>query len=157
MNAADLIEACKRRGVALTIEGDRLRVLATDGRPLPVALLEELRHHKPAIMAELRRRQPAHNLAVMMELPDGRRFWLAPDGMRFDAGGLPVLRRSVMDALAAAGKATKEELRRLIDTAHELGGDLRMEPSSQGAAPLPIPEKRDSGEMSTPVSGEARP
>jgi len=147
-----LIAACKRLGVALSIEGDKLRVRAPNG--MPRDLLEDLRKHKPEIMAELRKRHPAHNMAVMMVLPDGRQYWLAPDGMEFDAGGLPVLRRSVLDALVAAGKATKEELRHLIDAAHELGGgDVRMEPQAQGAASLPETEKARSGEMSAPVSG----
>jgi len=89
----------------------------------------------------------AFPLACLLQLPDGRQFWLAPDGMKFDAGGIPILRRSIMDKLTASGADVKSEIMRLIDALHEMGGELRLEPEKAGARPLPIPETCDSGEI----------
>jgi hypothetical protein len=68
----------------------------------------------------------ACGFACLMQLPDGRKFWLAPDGMQFDAGCIPILRRSIMDKLTASGADIKIEVRKLIDTLHEFGGELCM-------------------------------
>jgi len=63
---------------------------------------------------------------MLLKTPDGKKFWLAPDGFHFNHGGTPILRQSIMEALNAAGGDVAGEIRRLIDVAHEMGGELSM-------------------------------
>ena len=51
MNTADVLQRVRDLGGRLEARGDRLHVEAAD--PLPELLVEELRQHKPAIMAAL--------------------------------------------------------------------------------------------------------
>jgi len=92
------------------------------------------------------------NFAALMQLPDGRQFWLAPDGMEFDAGGLPIVRRSVTAKLIESGADTKAEIVKLIGSAaHGGSGDeLSMQPDqmiSDHAEALPDTGKARGGGM----------
>jgi len=60
--------------------------------------------------------------AYLLRLPDGRPFWLAPDDMRFDTRGYPVIRRSLMDQLMLDG-ADHETIRQVVMMIIELRGD----------------------------------
>lgn len=92
-------------------------------QPAPCDQLPKVPKALPASMSPARE---ACGFACLMQLPDGRKFWLAPDGMQFDAGCIPILRRSIMDKLTASGADIKIEVRKLIDTLHEFGGELCM-------------------------------
>ena len=75
------------------------------------------------------------NLACLLALPDGRQFWLAPDGMKFSSGGIPIIRRSIMDKIVSTDADVKTEIMHLLDALYELGGELRMSPEVDGAIP----------------------
>ncbi len=149
------IERMEQAGFRLMIKDGRL--LVHPAGKLTPEQRAWLKAHKAEIIAELQRRRPGNGFAVLMELPDGFRYWLAPDGMEFDTGGLPVIRRSVLDKLEACGADVRAELRALFAGLRELGGELSVLPENAGSEPLPAPEKRASGEMSAPVSREVRP
>jgi len=120
MNATQFISEARGHGIKLAVKGDGLDIDAPKDALTP-DVMAFMKGHKAEIIEALRL-----PLAALLELPDGRRFWLAPDGMTFDAGGIPILRRSVMDKLVATNADVKTEIMALIDAAHELGGDLRM-------------------------------
>jgi len=101
----DLIRRAEAAGATLTPNGNKLRV--TPSRPIPAALVEELRSHKEAIVAELTRpprldpestpleaevtpeeaahltseELDAHHLRLTLDTPEGR-MHLAPRGDR---------------------------------------------------------------------------
>jgi len=83
----------------------------------------------------------ASTLACLLQLPDGRQFWLAPDGMKFDSRGIPIIRRSIMDELVSSGADVKAEIMRLIDGLHVLGGEVSISQT------LPETEKAHSGDL----------
>jgi len=145
---SDVVAKMKAAGFKLTVEAGRLVV--SPASRLTTEQRAWIRAHRDEIVAELQRQRAAASLAVLLTLPDGFRFWLAPDDLEFETGGIPVLRRSVMDKLETAGEATAEQLRAVITSMRELGGELKVPP------PVAL-EKRDSGEMSAPIAGEARP
>ena len=123
MSVTSFIEKATARGVRLTVQGGQLSYTAPTG-VVTQAVLDYMRQHKAEIIDALT--PPPPPLAVLLRMPDGRRFWLAPDGFQFDHGGLPILRRSVMDKLVAAGADVATEVKHLIDVASELGGELSM-------------------------------
>jgi len=51
MNAADIIHEVTRHGCNIAVVDDRLKLSAP--RPLPDDLMDEIRHHKPEVIAEL--------------------------------------------------------------------------------------------------------
>ncbi len=123
---SDVVARMKAAGFRLTVEAGRLVVE-------PASKLTEeqrawIRAHRDELMVLVRQREAAANLAVLLTLPDGFRFWLAPDGLEFETGGVPVLRRSVMDKLREAGGDTVEQLRAIITSMRELGGELSVAP-----------------------------
>jgi len=51
MNAADIIHEVTRHGCNITVQDDTLKLTAP--RPLPDALMDEIRQHKPEVIEEL--------------------------------------------------------------------------------------------------------
>jgi len=147
MNTQTFLKKALQHGIRLAADGDKLDVDAPKDALTP-DVMEYMRRHKPEIVEALTTPPgEAFPFACLMELPDGRQFWLAPDGMKFDAGGIPILRRSIMDKLTASGAAVKSEIMRLIDALHEMGGEVRLVPERAGARPLSDTQKAVSGEM----------
>jgi len=62
--------------------------------------------------------------AILTRLPDGRRFWIAPDGAEFDPGGLLVVRTNYLEAWHRRGR-DPDELRQTVDAALLVGGEVR--------------------------------
>jgi hypothetical protein len=112
-------------------DGSRLRVRAD--RPLPDVLIGELRAKKQELLKVCQSSEtapgPYTRLAVLMRSPDGSRYWIAPDGAEFEAGGYPVLRRSVLLAWKLRG-SDPEELRQMHRILMTMGGDATEADSS---------------------------
>ena len=152
MNCAEFIQKAERRGIKLSVADDNLAYDAPEGA-MTDDVLSYVRQRKPEIIEELSKQMPASKLAVLMSLPDGFRFWLAPDDMEFDAGDIPILRRSVMDELAASGADVKTELHSIIQSMRELGGELRVTGNSEGVQVLPDTQKCVTGDCARPLHG----
>ena len=126
--------------------------------------LEWFKRYENLVVEEIQRQQQEnHRFAVLMSLPDGFQFWLAPDGMKFDAGDVPILRRSVMDKLQAEsdGSITKQQLESVIQSLKTLGGDLSVVPPAPSNSVPNQPQNTggtgDSGENQEKTSTYAVP
>lgn len=112
---------------------------------------EWFERYENLVVEEIQRQQQENRrFAVLMSLPDGFRFWLAPDGMDFDHGDIPVLRRSVMDKLQAEadGSITKQQLEIVIQSLKTLGGDLSvLPPAPSDSVPDQPQNSGDSGDI----------
>jgi len=128
MSARSFIEKATVRGIKLTVTNGQISYTAPEGAVTP-KVVTYLREHKAEIISELTQRPP---LAVLLELPNGWRFWLAPDGFTFNAGGIPILRRSIMDQLTTSGADVGEEVKHMVGVLHQLGGEMRV-----NSSPLP--------------------
>jgi len=146
MNVPDFLTECATRDILITVDGTDLIVRPED---ISIKTVEYLKIHKAQIIQHLNKR--AANLACLMQLPDKRQFWVAPDGMDFDDRGIPIIRHSVLDKLKESGSDIRTEVMRLIDGLFLLGGELRIEPETGGATPLPDTQKSRSGQMATPL------
>ncbi len=123
MNAPEFLTEAAQRGISISLDGGSLSVKPEN---IPARTVNYIRKHKPEIIKELSRKMPASNLAVLLSLPDGFRFWLAPDGMDFDAGDIPILRRSVMDKMRCSPDEVKKQLHTMITALREFGGELKV-------------------------------
>jgi len=75
MNAADIIHEVTRHGCNITVQDDTLKLSAP--RPLPADLMDELRQHKPEVIAEL---APLPHGACFQCGADTRCMLTRPDG-----------------------------------------------------------------------------
>ena len=126
---------------------------------------EWLVKYEEAVVDEIQQQRRENNrFAVLMSLvDDGFRFWLAPDGLDFDPGDIPVIRRSVMDKLKseANGSITKQQLETVIQSLKTLGGDLSVVPPVPSDSVPDQPQNTggsgDSGENQEETSTYAVP
>ena len=150
MTAAELLRELRRRGVKLTVNGDRLRYEAPRGALTP-ELLEAMRQHKPELMRMLARPPIPPDLASQVEAALRRGQWvrvetdfgdiiLAPNRRAAERAaqrhpGLPIFRPAEWKELLAC--ETPEELAVLIELKRTLGADLiRAEPvEREGVSP----------------------
>jgi hypothetical protein len=63
MTALDVLELARKRGINVKSEGGNLRVRGP--RPAVLQLADKLKAHKPEIIDELRRREPAAAAALL--------------------------------------------------------------------------------------------
>jgi len=141
MNTKQFLKECAHRGISISLDDGSLSVKPEN---IPDKTVNFIRQHKTEIVEELSAKPTAANLSVLLSLPDGFQFWLAPDGMKFDAGGIPIIRRSVMDEMCGNSDEVKKQLHTMVTALREFGGDLRV---TEGARPLPEPQKTVTGEM----------
>lgn len=120
MNPTTFLKECDRRGISISLADGALSIHPDT---LPAKTVNYIRQHKPEIVAELSK-PDASKLACLLQLPDKRQFWLAPDGMDFDSRDIPIIRRSVLDKLIESGADVKTEIMKLIDGLHILGGEV---------------------------------
>jgi len=83
MNAADIIHEVTRRGCNITVQDDTLKLSAP--RPLPDGLMDEIRQHKPEVIAQLAPGVSEVRLTIITCRHCGSRYWhhlgdLATDG-----------------------------------------------------------------------------
>ncbi len=140
MNCTEFIRKAGKRGIKLSVANGNLAYDAPEGA-MTDDVVNYIRQHKPEIIEELSTHHDASKLAVLLSLPDGFQFWLAPDGMEFDAGDIPILRRSVMDEMRGSPDEVKKQLHTMITALRELGGELKVTGNSEGARPLKDPQK----------------
>jgi len=147
MNAATFLKECDRRGISISLDGGALSVKPEN---IPARTVNFIRQNKKEIISELSTHD-ASKLAVLLSLPDGFQFWLAPDGMEFDTGGIPVLRRSVMDEMEGSPDEIKKQLHTMVTALRELGGELSVSPETEGVTIYPDAQKARSGSLAAPI------
>jgi len=169
VKAADLIHEVTRHGCNITVQNDTLKLTAP--RPLPDALMNELRRHKPDVIAELL--QSARVRLTVIECKHcGARYWHhlghLTDGGKV-AGGPCCFGHAV---LTVAKYPTEEQARKVYPWPEETGEpdhgpcckcgtfttacvtypDGRLEwickgCYSEGIEPLPDTEKATDGDL----------
>jgi len=147
MNCAEFIRKAEKRGIRLSVADGNIAYDA------PVSVMTDdvvkyIRTHKSEIISEISSHKDASKLAVLLSLPDGFQFWLAPDGMEFDTGGIPVLRRSVMDEMEGSPDEIKKQLHTMVTALRELGGELSVSPET---TIYPDAQKARSGSLAAPI------
>jgi len=139
MKVSDFLKECDRRGISISLDGGALSIHPDT---LPDKTVNYIRSHKPEIVTELSKPN-ASQLACLLQLPDKRQFWMAPDGMKFDSRDIPIIRRSVLDKMIQSGADIQTEIMRLIDGLHILGGEVFI----KGATPLPDTQKAVTSDL----------
>ena len=148
MSPVDLLAELRRRGVRLSVHGDKLRYVAPKGALTP-DLLEAMRRHKPDLLRLLSRPPIPPDVVAGVEAALRAGRWvvvgtaygdiiLAPNRRAAERAaqrhpGLPIFRPAEWEDLLAC--ETPEELAVLVELKRALGADLiRADPIEEARA-----------------------